>query len=467
MRKDDGLNQYGSEAADPPFERLFAPRSIVVVGATDASGKLGNLFLKRLAQGYRGDLLAVNPRLREIERIRCFPSIHDIPSYEPIDLMLALLPGGKLVETVRTIPKGKVRFLVAIPSGFADMPGAGDALQEELVACSRKAEITVLGPNVVGLMNCEIGLNASMMPLMPPGGAGVSFLTQSGGFGMAMSMYTNDNGLKVAKFCDCGNSAGVQAEQLIGFLADDPATHVIALYLESVRDERMFFHNLEVATRKKPVALCVLGRTSAGQMASQAHLGRRSNMSELVAKLPETVHVAETAQELLDACQALSFQGKATGNRIGIVTGTGGIGSELADLACDAGLEIPSFSGRLRERLAAFVPEYASVANPVDVTPIWQKYPTVYPALIQEINSSDEVDGLLISITDVPTTFPDLANTLVAEGRFGRPAVVYWGSRNADLEPMYRLQMAGIPCFRSTRAAVSALAHLCRAARRA
>jgi acyl-CoA synthetase (NDP forming) len=304
------------------------------------------------------------------------------------------------------------------------------------------------------------------MPLMPPGGAGLSFLTQSGGFGMAMSMYTNDSGLKVAKFCDCGNSAGIQAEQLIAFLADDPATRVIGLYMESVRDEKLFFDNLEVAARKKPVALCVLGRTSAGQMASQAHLGRRSNMSDLVARLPESVHVAETAQELLDACQALSFQEKAAGNRIGIVTGTGGIGSELADLATDASLQVPSFSSRLRERLATLVPEYASVANPVDVTPIWQEYPTVYPALIREINASREVDGMLISITDVPTTFPDLANALVAEGRFGRPVVVYWGSRNADLEPMSRLQMAGIPCYRSTRAAVAALAQLCRPARR-
>lgn len=346
------------------------------------------------------------------------------------------------------------------------MPGAGDILQQELIACSRESGITVLGPNIVGLMNCEIGLNASMMPLMPPGGAGISFLTQSGGFGMAMSMYTNDNGLKIAKFCDCGNSAGIQAEQLIDFLADDPSTRIIGLYLESVRDEKLFSDSLKTAARKKPVVLSILGKTSAGRLASQAHLGRRSNMSDLVAKLPQSVHLAETAQELLDACQALSFQEKATGNRIGIVAGTGGIASELADLASAANLQVPSFSSRLRERLATFVPEYASVANPVDVTPIWQEYPAVYPALIREINASGEVDGTLISITDVPTTFPDLANALIAEGKFGRPVVVYWGSQNADLEPMSRLQMAGIPCFRSTRTAVSALAQLCHPAGR-
>ncbi len=144
-----------------------------------------------------------------------------------------------------------------------------------------------------------------------------------------------------------------------------------------------------------------------------------------------------------------------------MITGTGGIGAEIADLAALRGLELPELSTRLQEALRAHLPPFAATGNPIDVTPIWWEYPRVYPAMIGALDSSDEVDLLLLSITDVPTTFPELAEALCTiSDRVTKPLCVFWGSRNRDLEPMRRLEGVGIPCYRSTTAAVNAAAAL-------
>jgi acetyltransferase len=144
-----------------------------------------------------------------------------------------------------------------------------------------------------------------------------------------------------------------------------------------------------------------------------------------------------------------------------VITGTGGIGAEIADLAASSGLEVPELSAGLQQALRVHLPLFAATRNPIDLTPIWWEYPKVYPAIIRALDSSEEVDLLLVSITDVPTTFPDLANALCAiKSQIHKPVCVFWGSRDRDLEPMRRLEEVGIPCFRSTTAAVNAAAAL-------
>jgi acetyltransferase len=184
-------------------------------------------------------------------------------------------------------------------------------------------------------------------------------------------------------------------------------------------------------------------------------------MKEILDRLPSGVVPATTGQDALDACKALLWQRRSKGPRVAVVTGTGGIGAEIADLAISRGLELPELSAGLQKRLQAHLPAFAAVGNPIDVTPIWREYPKVYPALIDALDESDEIDLLLLSITDVPTTYPDLADALCAmRAQIAKPICVYWGSRDRDLKPMQRLQSAGIPCYRTTVAAVNAAASL-------
>ncbi|HVL72004.1 MAG TPA: CoA-binding protein [Beijerinckiaceae bacterium] len=443
---------------DPALEPLFGPASIVVAGASNTPGKMGNMVARRLREGFRGRLAVVNPGEREVAGIASLPSVAEVPW--PVDVLLALLPGPALVELLEDCPAGKVRFVVAVPSGFGEVAGGGP-LQERLKAAVARMGATLLGPNIVGIMNCAAGVNASIIPLFPPGGAGLSCLTQSGGFGMALAMYANDHAVPVAKFCDLGNMAGLAVEQVLAFYGDDPQTRVVGLFLEAVANPDRFLEVAGEVACRKPVVLSVLGRTEAGRRASRAHLGLESNVARLVERLPPGVVLAETGQDLLDAAKALLWQPPPAGRRLAVVTGTGGIGSELADLAVQRGLVLPEASPGLQARMRAHLPAFAGAGNPVDATPIWWDYPKVYPALVRALQDSGEYDLVLVSITDVPTTFPDLAEALAALAPdLDKPVCVFWGARDQDLESMRRLQAAGLPCYRTTRAAATAAAAL-------
>jgi acyl-CoA synthetase (NDP forming) len=445
------------------LKRLFEPRSIAVLGASTSLDKLGGQVFRHLAASFAGELFAVNPTETEIEGRPSVPALADLPC--AVDLVVALLPGAALVKAIDDCPVGRAAFLVAIPSGFGEVKQDGPALQNRLAEAARRAGMRVVGPNCVGILNPAAGMNASIIPLTPPGGSpGVAIATQSGGFGMATAMYASDTGLAVAAFCDVGNTVDVSIADCLRHYADSSAIGVIGLYVESVRDPADFAAALREAALRKPVVLCPLGRSPAGQMASLAHVGIATNSTGL-ARVAETgVVIVDTGLDLLHAATALLWQAPSrAGRRLAIVTGTGGIGTEIADLASERGLVVNRFSDRLIASIARHLPEYASSANPVDLTPVWRDYPRLYPLIIEEIARSGEADLVAVSITDVPTMWPDLAVALARElPRAGLPIGVYWASRDADIVNMAPLREARIPCFRTTRDLALALDALAR-----
>jgi acetyltransferase len=439
------------------FDPLFNPKSIVVAGASNTPGKLGYDFIRRLSACFSGSLAAVNPREKNVAGVPAYASLSDVPGQ--VDLAIALIPGERLLQVVEEFPADKVRFLAAVPSGFAEVSQLGREQQETLARFAHERNIRVLGPNIVGVFNGVSGLNASMMPALPPGGAGLSCLTQSGGFGMALSMYALDRNIPIAKFCDLGNMADVQVHEIIDYLAGDPETRVIGLFLESVQAFEPALDALRRAAERKPVLLTPVGVQPAGRRASLSHLGLIESAARFAEAAPANVIRAATAQEMFNAANALLRQPRARGRRVAIVTGTGGIGAELSDLSTESGFDVPAFSEQLRSRLYEILPAYAGVGNPVDLTPIWWDYPKVYPAVLDAIAASGEADIVMISITDVPTQYPDLANGLAewARNASSSPSrIVFWGARDKDCAGMATLEAAGFPCFRTTREAVAA-----------
>lgn len=450
--------------ANVDHDVLFNPETIALVGASNTPGKMGNLFATRLAESFGGRIYPINHSAPEVAGIKAYRSIDDLP--EAVDVVIALVPGPDLMTVIESCPPGKVRYMIAVPSGFAEVDEHGAAEQARLLSIAKARGIRLVGPNCVGFMNGEIGLNGSMIPLLPPPGRGISCLTQSGGFGMALAMYSLDNDLPVAKFCDLGNMVDVEIEELLRYLATDTATEAILLYVESVRDPVSFMATLRSVARLKPVILAGIGTTEAGRQASRAHLGMNPNYTDIDAGGTSGLIVAETGQEAMDLAKAISWQRPITGRRMAILTGTGGIGGELADLAFEAGFDVPRFSTDLQNAIGQHLPDYAGTGNPVDVTPIWWQYERVYPEIIRRMNASNEIDCMIVCVTDVASTLPGLADALIALSRNDQlvPLVIFWGSRDGDLELMRRLQAENIPCYRSTRSAVRAAAALTGAA---
>ncbi|MFQ5932076.1 MAG: CoA-binding protein, partial [Nitrospiraceae bacterium] len=371
------------------MEELFAPRSIAVAGASNKTGKMGNLFLERLVAAFPGRILPIHPTERAIAGCEAYPDPAAIRV--PIDLLIALVPANALLPLVKGCAKGQVKYLLAVPSGFGEVSSNGKALERRLVSAANQRGMRVIGPNSAGLLNCPYRLNASLLPESPPAGAGLSVITQSGGFAMALSMYALDHQMPIAKLCDLGNTADIQIPELLPYLRDDPDTLVAGLFLESVRQHDAFLAEATKLAAEKPVILTKLGRTPAGSRASFTHIGLEPDTA-LTPGGPENIFIpAQSGLELLHVAKGLAWQPRPGGRKVGILTGTGGIGAELADFCLEHELEVPEISQGLQEVLVPHLPSYAGLRNPVDLTPIWWEYPNVYPSVIRALLASNEV----------------------------------------------------------------------------
>jgi len=447
------------------MDALFRPQSIAIAGASQSEGKLGNIIVKRILADYQGRVFPINPNATTIAEIQAYKDISTLP--QNVDLLIALLPGASLLPLIDSCTYGQVKFLLAIPSGFGEVSSDGKELQNKIVATALERGMRVVGPNCMGLLNGVDSLNASLAPDMPPTGVGFSFLTQSGGLAIAATMYALDHQLPIAKICDLGNTADIQAWEVMHYLKDDPDTSVVGVLLECAGSEEKFIPALSKLASAKPTIVTLLGRTQAGQRASQAHLGLTSDPA-LISRIGTTGAIyTDTGRGLFNLAKSLTWQPRPAGKRVAIMTGTGGVGTELADLAVENGLDVPEFSDPVREELAQILPSYAGFANPVDMTPIWWQYPEVYPAVLNALLNASNIDSVIVTITDVACGIEPLAAALVklekARTQVGsavKPIFVYWGARDNMLSNMQILERAKIPCLRTTRETIETVAAL-------
>jgi len=460
-------NEPSMDGADT-LNCFFNPRTIAVIGASNKKGKMGNIFVRNLREGFAGKIFPVHPTARQIAGIQAYPDMTAVP--EPLDLAIPLIPTGQLLAFVKSCVEGQIKFLLAIPSGFGEVPKGGKDLEQELIRLAKARKMRIVGPNTAGMLNCPYGLNASMIPELPPGGPGFSCVTQSGGFGMAVYMYTRDHQLEMAKFCDLGNTADIGLHEVIYYLANDADTRIVGVFLESVTDPEAFLDQVNAIAKVKPLILTKLGRTAAGRRASLAHLGITPDGIDMrKAGGTNKIISAQTGLEMLHIAKGLSWQPLPRGRKVGILTGAGGIGAELTDLCIEHGLEVLEFSRQLQNALRPYLPSYTSVQNPVDLTPLWWEFSKLYPPLIQAMFASEEVDLLIVTIIDMATTLEELMVALTetmtpsrGDAFPAKPLYVYWGARDNMLPHMRILEGAHIPCYQSTLETVRAAAAVCR-----
>jgi acetyltransferase len=447
-----------------PLDSLFTPRTIAIVGANDDETKKGSLVLRNLQAEFGGEIFPVHPSAKTVGGLESYSSIAEIPV--EIDLLIPVIPGPRLMQLVRDCPPDRVKVLLAIPAGFGEVPPHGRRTEEELVATAKSKGMRVVGPNSLGMMNCEYGLNASLAPGLPGDAGGFSCVTQSGGFGMSIYMYGLDHGLKVAKFCDLGNTSDISVAEVLEFLRNDPHTGIIGAFLEAYPDG--LDEAIAAAAAVKPLILTTLGRTDPGQRASRAHLGLDAGRP-FVASAGDGVIAATTGLEMLDIAKALSLQPVPNGGRVAILTGSGGLGAELADLCVEHGLEVPELSGPLQDRLRPLLPSYASAVNPVDLTPAWLDYPEMYPPLMMALLDSEEVDMVIVTVIDVATTIEPLMVAIsrtVADHGAGtgraKPVLAYWAAPPGFRHHRQLLQESRVPCYSSTLSTVRVAAAISR-----
>ena len=429
---------------------VFTPRRVALVGASDRAGSVGRLLWDNLA-GFPGEVVPVGPAGRVGGQV-AYPGLRDIPGQ--VDLAVVATPAATVPGIVRDAAAKGVAAVVVLSAGFAETGGEGARVQEEAVAAARAGGVRLVGPNCFGVQNADLPLNASIAAGTPRGGGGVTIVTQSGSYGMAVHALGQDEGLRVAKVFAAGNKADITDAELLAYLRQDPDTSVICLLLESITDARGFFTEACLTTPRKPVVAVVGGRTGAGQRAAMSHtaaLATDDAVRDAALRQAGVVRV-RTGLQVLDAARALSSQPVPRGPRVAVVTNSGGTGVELTDLLADEGLVVPELSEPLQKELRAIMPAYASARNPVDMTPAWKLFTTVYPGAIELLARSGEVDVVVPVLlqrsasAEVAVAVRDAVARLRADS-VPVPVYVCWVAPRAADEHARVLHEAGVPVF--------------------
>ncbi len=443
-------------------ESIMNPKSIAVIGASNRPGSVGNaVFSNILNAGFSGVLYPVNPKAASIMSVKAYPSLSAIP--DPVDLIIIVVPGQFVPSIIEEAGEKGVKSAIVISAGFKEVGGEGRALEEQLKAAVKKAGISLIGPNCLGVVNnnADVRMNASFAPKMPKPG-NIAFISQSGALCTAVLDYAEGRNIGFSKFVSFGNKADVTEVDLLHYLKDDPDTDVILMYLEDIGDGRAFLETArEIAwEKKKPILTLKSGRSAAGARAAASHTGSLAgsdNAYDAIFRQSGIIRV-ETMGELFDYAVAFSKQPALKGNNIGIVTNAGGPGIMATDAAIRHGLEVATLSDETKEKMAQGLPAAASLNNPVDV--IGDATHERYEVALKGVLEDDQVDGAIVLLT--PQAMTDIYDTAkvipkVAK-QFDKPVVAsFMGT--VDVAPgIEHLENNGVPAYPFPEAAARALA---------
>jgi acyl-CoA synthetase (NDP forming) len=429
---------------------VFNPRRIALIGASSKSGKLGNLLMRNL-DGYDGELFPVHPGEKEILGRKAYSTIREVP--EPVDLALVAVPTERVLAAIEDCARAHTTAAVILTGGFAEAGDAGRSVQNQVVAAARNGGVRLIGPNCFGVINAHAGLNASIGIGLPTAGA-VSLFTQSGAYGMAAFSRSKEEGIGFAKVIAPGNKVDLDEAEVVRYLGNDPDTHVIAMLLESITDGAAFLEAVRAVTSIKPVIVLKTGRNKTAQRAAGSHTAALAgNYRITAAALRQAgVRLVEDGLTLLDVAASLASQPPLRGNRIAIITNSGGTGVELTDLFEDEGLAVPQLSDELQATIRTSIPPYGSASNPIDVTTDWPRFAQMYGESVKALMASDEVDAVVPVLLQRSALMPEVTKRIIVEQENARaagsrkPINVCWVAPEGAEENRRHLLSAGIPC---------------------
>lgn len=453
-----------AERGDATLPELFAPRSIAVIGASNRPNTVGSsLFRNILTSGYTGVVYPVNPRWPSVSGVRCYADVEALP--ETPELAVVIVPAAAVPPVVEALGRRGTKGLIVISAGFREVGGAGVAREEELIRQTRRHRMSVLGPNCFGLLNTDpaVSLNATFSDSLPPRGH-IGFISQSGALCAGILKYGIAERLGFSRFLSMGNRAGVDENDLLRTLGDDPATKVILLYVESLADGRRFLETAREVTDRKPVLVIKSGRSPSGERAARSHTGSlaRSGQDRLFDALFEQAGVlrADTIGELFRRAKIFSSSLSLRGPRLAILTNSGGPGIVAADACARSGLELPPVPAGAARRLGRRLSRSASVANPVDMTA--DAGPSQYREALSALLGLSEYDGVFVIATPTgETPARAVAEAIAAaRARSAKPVVACLFGLSDLSQDVAFLEESGIPTFTFPEEGIEGLASL-------
>ncbi|MDF0494216.1 acetate--CoA ligase family protein [Bradyrhizobium yuanmingense] len=443
------------------IDRLIRPRSIAVIGASADPNKTSGRPVSYLRKhGFAGAIYPVNPKVKEIGGLACYPDIASLPDVP--DVGLVLLGAERAHVAVRELSARGAAAAIVLASGFTEIGAEGAARQQQLMQAA--GSMRLLGPNTIGLVNLtdNIVLSASGALAMDHFPAGpVGLVSQSGGILGAILSRAAARGVGLSKLVSTSNEADLDLADFIDFLADDNATKVIALYIEAIRNPARFREAvLKARDAGKPIVAFKIGRSEAGAKAAISHTGALAGSDRMYDALFRQLGVirAKTFEDLLDIPAALSTGRKLSGRRVAILTSTGGAGTIVSDSLGVPGFETPAPDPDTAAQLRALQSGSHAMLdrNPIDVT-LAGLQSDVLRAAIRILLASPSYDALVViagsSAVGSPALMADAIHDCLPLS--DKPAIAYVSPHAPDAVSV--LTQRGVPAYTSAESCAAAL----------
>jgi len=431
---------------------LIKPRSVAVVGASRDIKKIGAQIIHNLVKsGYEGTIYPLNPKAETVQGIKAFSSVTQINS--SIDLVIIAIPKQFVLDVINECIEKKVGSIIVISAGFKEVDQEGAKLEREIANKCKKADIPLLGPNCLGIINPMISLNASFTSQMPPQGS-VTFISQSGAFGTSSIDWATKHGIGFNLFVSLGNKAQLNETHFLQTV--QPGTNVIAMYLEDIANGPQFMTYAAGISRSIPVVLLKPGKSKIAQQAAKSHTGALTGADSVVSTAAEQSGIirASTSQELFDLIKAFSFLKELKGNKIAIITNAGGPSIMATDTLEQVGLQLAPLSEQTQNSLKQYLPREANVHDPVDL--IGDAKADRYDNALSVILKEQNVDGVVVLLTPQSSTEVELTAQHIAKHAkaSNKPIIAaFMGGQHIE-KGVIILNKHKIPCYEYPEQAV-------------
>lgn len=450
-----------------PLDAIFAPKSVAVIGATERPGSVGRIVLwNLLSNSFGGTVYPVNPKRHSVLGIKAYATIADIS--EPVDLAVIATPASTVPGVIRECVDADVKGAIVLSAGFREIGAAGVELEHQIREQLQRGKLRLIGPNCLGVMNPVTGLNATFAnAIARPGNVG--FISQSGALCSAILDWSFRENVGFSAFVSIGSMLDVNWGDLIDYLGDDPNTHSIVIYMESIGNARSFLSAAREVALTKPIIVLKAGRTEAAAQAATSHTGALAGSDAVLdaAFRRSGVLRVDRISELFDMAEVLAKQPRPKGPRLTIITNAGGPGVLATDALLNNRGELAKLSDESIAALDRQLPPFWSHQNPIDI--LGDADPERYQQAIQIAAQDPESDGLLVILTPQamtdPTQTAERLKTWVEHQtvtQLTKPILASWMG-DADVgEGELLLNQAQIPTYRFPDTAARVFSYLWR-----
>ena len=442
---------------------MFNPKSVAIIGASPKKNTIPNIIVENFIKKFKGKIYLVNPNYNEINGIKCYKSVLEIE--DDIDLAVVVVPAKIVLEVMNDIIKKNVKTCIIISGGFSEVGGEGIELENKLKQIIKKSNVRVLGPNCMGIYNAWIGVDTYFIPeerMLRPKAGPIALISQSGAVSCAILDWAASKGIGIGISVNYGNAIDVNITDLLEYFMHDDRIKVITIYLEGFKYEgegRKFIEVSKKVVKKKPIIVYKAGRALTSRRAVLSHTAALAGNYEIFKQVFKQVGIIEvdSLEEMFDIAKTLITQPLPKGNRVLILTISGGMGVQTIDMLENYGFQIPEIPKDIQEYLKEKLPPLAITSNPIDLT--GSAVDEHIKIVLESILSKDIVDIVIVIIAPmIPGLTFKTVDYLTQAKRHGKPivSVIFGGSKSVQ-EFTKRLEENEIPVYETPQKAAKAI----------